>query len=117
MWYIFYNIYLLYMVKFKFYDLNKKKFISPFMGPENIWKLRYKLELWNNSVKDKNLKTMYNLNNKNNDFDLYFKLNNKYVLANNDNIQQFSKLLNQSNKKTNKKLNKKSNKKTTKKNK
>ena len=49
------------MVKFKFYDRNLKKFVSPFRGPESIWKLRYKLGIWDNNVEDKSKYKMFSL--------------------------------------------------------
>lgn len=44
---------------------------------------------------------MYNLLKKDGKFDLYFKFNNKFVLANDSNVKEFMKILN--NKKTRKK--------------
>jgi len=76
------------MVKFKFYDRNLKKFVSPFRGPESIWKLRYKLGIWDNNVEDKSIKNMYSLI-KNTKFDLYFKSNGKFILANNNTVKEF----------------------------
>ena len=45
---------------------------------------------------------MYNLVKNNNNFELYFKLNNSFVLANNVNIKEFLKDTKKNNKKNNK---------------
>lgn len=68
------------MTKFKFFDRNSKKFVSPFRGPSNLWDKRHKLGIFFNSIPDENLKKMYNLNKKNKEnFDIYIKHNNKFV--------------------------------------
>jgi len=90
------------MVEFKFYDKKEKKFVSPYRGSENVWKARYKLGIWDKSIHDDNLNKMYNLVKNNNNFELYFKLNNSFVLANNVNIKEFLKDTKKNNKKNNK---------------
>ena len=68
------------MTKFKFFDRNSKKFVSPFRGPSNIWDKRHELGIWNDSIPDENLKKMVDLNKKNKEnFDIYIKYNNKFV--------------------------------------
>lgn len=81
------------MVNFKFYDRQLKKFVSPFRGPESIWNIRFKLGLWDNSVDDKSIKTMYILVKKNGKFDLHFKSNGKFVLANDITVKEYMKSL------------------------
>lgn len=70
------------MTKFKFFDKNSKKFVSPFKGPSNIWDKRYELGIWDNTIPDENLKKMLDLNKKNKEnFDIYIKHKNKFVPA------------------------------------
>ena len=44
------------MVKFKFFDNQKNKFVSP---PSYIWDKRHELKIQNKSVHDENLKKMF----------------------------------------------------------
>ena len=81
------------MVKFKIYNKNKKKFVSIFFGPEKLYKIRFQLGIWNNEAHDKSLKKIYNLIKKDKNLELQFKFNNKFVLANDNNVKEFMKSL------------------------
>ena len=48
------------MVKFRFYDKKQKKFVDQSEGGK-VWENRYKLEIWDNTVKDTNLEEMYKI--------------------------------------------------------
>jgi len=81
------------MVKFKIKNKKTQKFISIFFGPEKLYKIRYKLGIWNNSAHDESLKKIYDLIKKDKNLELQFKFNNKFVLANDDNVKEFMKTL------------------------
>ena len=77
------------VVYFKFFNNSLKKFVPP-LTPPLIEKERYKLEIWNNNLPFKNLNNLFKLSKKEKKYDLYIKINNKYVLADKKNIKQFN---------------------------
>jgi hypothetical protein len=66
-------------IPFKFYSVNQKKFVNVDKGPENVWKNRYKLDIWNNKISKKNIYKLGNLVKNNKKFILYIKVGNRYV--------------------------------------
>ena len=48
------------MVKFRFYDKKQKKFVYQHEGGK-VWENRYKLEIWDNTVRNTNLEEMYKI--------------------------------------------------------
>ena len=66
-------------ISFKFYSVNQKKFVNVDKGPENVWKTRYKLDIWNNKISKKNIYKLGNLVKNNKKFILYIKVGNRYV--------------------------------------
>lgn len=77
------------LVYFKFFNNRLKKFVPP-LTPPLIEKARYKLEIWNNNLPFKNLNNLYKLSKKEKKYDLYIKINNKYVMADKKNIKQIN---------------------------
>ena len=75
--------------KFKFFDKKLKKFVSPFRGPNNVWENRHDLGLWGDMAVD--LKGMGKLTKKDNNFDLYIKINDKCQLCDSKLLQNYSK--------------------------
>jgi hypothetical protein len=75
--------------KFKFFDKKLKKFVSPFRGPKNVWGKRHDLGLWGDMAVD--LKGMAKLTKKDNNFELYIKINNKFQLCNSKLLQNYGK--------------------------
>ena len=76
-------------VYFKFFNNRLKKFVPP-LTPPLIENARYKLEIWNNNLPSKNLNNLFKLSKKEKKYDLYIKINNKYVMADKKNIKQFN---------------------------
>lgn len=66
------------MVRFRFYDKKQKKFIFQHEGGK-VWDARYKLEIWDNTVKDTNLEEMYKIMNANEKhLELHVKVGGKF---------------------------------------
>jgi hypothetical protein len=66
------------MVHFKFYDKKLKKFVP--QGPENVWEIRYSLQLWSNQIPEKSVRVMAKLTKQNKKFDLYIKVGSRYEI-------------------------------------
>ena len=66
------------MVKFKIYDKKQKKFVQQ-SASDKVWKVRYNLGIWNNSVNDKNLAEMYKIMKRNDKhLELYVKIDGRF---------------------------------------
>lgn len=66
------------MVKFRFYNKKLKKFVDQTEGGK-VWENRYKLEIWDNTVKDTNLEEMYKIMaSKEKHLELHVKVGSRY---------------------------------------
>lgn len=66
------------MVGFRFYDKKQKKFVGQHEGGK-VWDARYKLEIWDNTVKDTNLEEMYKIMTANEKhLELHIKVGSRY---------------------------------------
>lgn len=97
------------MVKFKLFNNKENKFTSIYFGPKKLYKIRYQLGIWNNTANDESLKKIYDLVKRDNRFQLHFKFNSRWVIADNANIKEYmnSLLKNKTRKKGGKKIIKK----------
>jgi len=77
------------MVKFKLFNKKEKKFTSIYFGPEKLYKIRYQLGIWNDTANDDSLKKIYDLVKRDNRFQLHFKFNSKWVIADSANIKEY----------------------------
>jgi len=53
---------------------------------------RYDLEIWSNYSPDKHIDRLYKISQKDKNYDLYIKINNKYVLANKQAIKDYKNM-------------------------
>lgn len=99
------------MVKFKLFNKEEKKFTSIYFGPEKLYKIRSNLGIWNDTANDDSLKNIYDLVKRDNRFQLHFKFNSKWVIADEANVKEYMKSLpkNKTRKKGGKKIKKKNN--------
>ena len=66
------------MVKFKIYNKKLKQFVSQ-DASDKVWKARYNLGIWNNSIHDNKLEEMYKIMKRSDkDLELYVKLNGRF---------------------------------------
>jgi hypothetical protein len=66
------------MVKFKIYDKKLQKFVNQ-SASDKVWKVRYKLGIWNNSIEDNNLSEMYKIMKRNDKhLELYVKIDGRF---------------------------------------
>ena len=76
------------MIKFRFYDKKLKKFVDQSKGGK-VWENRYKLEIWDNSVKESNLEEMYKIMaSKEKHLELHVKVGNRYQLYSKEVLEQ-----------------------------
>lgn len=67
------------MVRFKIYDKNQKKFVGQ-DASARVWDVRYKLDIWNNTVRDDKLDEMYKIMNRNDPhLELYVKHKGRFT--------------------------------------
>lgn len=99
------------MLKFKIYNKEEKKFTSIYFGPKKLYKIRYKLGIWNDTANVDSLKKIYDLVKRDNRFQLHFKFNSKWVIADEANVKEYMNSLpkNKTRKKGGKKIIKKNN--------
>ena len=99
------------MVKFKLFNKKEKKFTSIYFGPKKLYKIRYQLGIWNNTANDDSLKKIYDLVKQDNRFQLHFKFNSRWVIADSANVKEYIDSLskNKTMKKGGKKIIKKNN--------
>ena len=82
------------MVYFKLYDIRSRKFLGMGTHKEDskISNARYDLEIWSNYSPDKHIDRLYKISQKDKNYDLYIKINNKYVLANKQTIKDYKNM-------------------------
>jgi hypothetical protein len=76
------------MVSFRFYDKKQKKFVDQHEGGK-VWDARYKLEIWDNTVKDTNLEEMYKIMTSNEKhLELHVKVGSRYQAYSKEVLEQ-----------------------------